>query len=84
MAMQYGLTSTWKQMAEEREQTARNMARIAIGLFVACNVLAVTSYTAQSRYSNLCEYVETEGSNLALTAPTETSFARVLMTDYCG
>lgn len=84
MAMPYGLTSTWKQMAEEREQTARNMARIAIGLFVACNVLAVTSYSAQSRYSTLCEYVDTEGAKIATSAPTETSFARVLMTDYCG
>lgn len=84
MAMQYGLTSTWKQMAEEREQTARNMARIAIGLFVACNVLAVTSYTAQSRYSTLCEFVDTQGVKVAMSAPTEAPFARVLMTDYCG
>lgn len=84
MAMQYGLASTWKQMAEEREQTARTMARIAVGLFVACNVLAVTSFTAQSRYSNLCEYVDTQGPKLAMSAPAETSFARVLMTDYCG
>ncbi len=84
MTAQYGVVSTWKHMAEEREQMARTMARIAVGLFIACNVLAVTSFSAQSRYSNLCEYVDEQAPQIARAAPQETSFARVLMTDYCG
>lgn len=52
------LQFTWKRMAEEREQTARNLARIAIGLFVACNVFAFTTYSGHSRYAELCRQVE--------------------------
>jgi hypothetical protein len=76
MNAQFGLASTWKHMAEEREVAARRMARIAIGLFIICNVLAATSFSAQSRYSTLCGFVGQQASY-------EGTLGRVLLTDYC-
>lgn len=58
MSAASNLQFTWKRMAEEREQTARNLARIAIGLFVACNVFAFTTYSGHSRYAELCRQVD--------------------------
>ncbi len=52
------LQFTWKRMAEEREETARNLGRIAIGLFVACNILAFTTYSGHSRYAELCHQLD--------------------------
>ena len=52
------LQFTWKRMAEEREQTARNLGRIAVGLFVACNVLAFTTYSGHARYAELCRKLD--------------------------
>jgi hypothetical protein len=48
------LQFTWKRMAEEREETARSLGRIAIALFLVCNVLAFTTYSGHSRYAQLC------------------------------
>jgi len=48
------LQFTWKRMAQEREETARNLGRIAIALFIACNVLAFTTYSGHSHYAKLC------------------------------
>jgi len=79
MRVQYGLASSWKHMAEEREAAARRMARIAVGLFIVCNVLAATSFSAQSRYSNLCNYVGEQASVL----PQEATFNAVLLSEYC-
>ena len=80
MRPHYGLASTWKVMAEERELTARRMAQIAVGLFIICNVLAATSFSAQSRYADLCNYV---GDQTAALAP-EGSLKRTLLNEYCG
>lgn len=80
MRVQYGLASSWKHMAEQREVSARRMARIAVGLFIVCNVLAATSFSAQSRYSNLCDYVGAQASSLS----QEAKLNRVLLNDYCG
>jgi hypothetical protein len=80
MRVQYGLASSWKHMAEQREVSARRMARIAVGLFIVCNVLAATSFSAQSRYSNLCDYVGAQASSLSQDA----NLNRVLLNDYCG
>jgi hypothetical protein len=80
MQAQFGLASSWKHMAEERELAARRMARIAAGLFIVCNVLAATSFSAQSRYSNLCDYVGKQAPNLAQTGELN----RTLLNDYCG
>lgn len=80
MQAQFGLTSSWKQMAEERELAARRMARIAVGLFVVCNVLAATSFSAQSRYSNLCDYVGRQAPSLAEVGELN----RTLLNEYCG
>lgn len=80
MQPQFGSTSSWKHMAEERELAARRMARIAVGLFVVCNVLAATSFSAQSRYSNLCDYVGQQAPSLA--QPGELKLT--LLNEYCG
>ena len=80
MRGQYGLASTWKHMAEQRELAARRMARIAVGLFVVCNVLAATSFSTQSRYSNLCEYIGEQSLSLSQPGTLNT----VLLSDYCG
>lgn len=80
MRPQYGLASSWKLMAEEREVTARRMAQIAVGLFIVCNVLAATSFSAQSRYADLCNYVGEQADRLA----PEGSLKRVLLNEYCG
>ena len=79
MRGQYGLASSWKHMAEEREVAARRMARIAVALFIVCNVLAATSFSAQSRYANLCEFVGQQASSL----PQDGTLNRVLMSEYC-
>ena len=79
MRVQYGLVSSWKHMAEEREVAARRMARIAVALFIVCNVLAATSFSAQSRYANLCEYVGEQAQNL----PQDGSLNSVLLHEYC-
>ena len=54
MSAASNLQFTWKRMAEEREATARNLGRIVIGLFVAGNVLAFTTYAGHARYAELC------------------------------
>ena len=79
MRTQYGLASSWKHMAEQREVSARRMARLAVGLFIVCNVLAATSFSAQSRYSSLCDYVGKQAPGLS----QEASLNRVLLNDYC-
>jgi len=54
MSAASNLQFTWKRMAEEREETARSLGRIAIALFILCNVLAFTTYSGHSRYAQLC------------------------------
>lgn len=80
MQVQYGLASSWKHMAEEREAAARRMARIAVGLFIVLNVLAATSFSAQSRYSDLCDFVGQQAPGL----PQDGTLNRTLLNDYCG
>jgi hypothetical protein len=80
MRPHYGLASTWKVMAEERELTARRMAQIAVGLFIVCNVLAATSFSAQSRFADLCNYVGEQTAGLK----KEGSLKQTLLNEYCG
>ena len=80
MQAQRGLASSWKHMAEEREAAASRMARIAVALFIVCNVLAATSFSAQSRYSNLCDYVGEQAPSL----PEDGTMSQLLLNDYCG
>ena len=80
MRAQYGLASSWKQMAEEREAAARRMARIAVGLFIVCNVLVATSFSAQSRYSNLCDFVDAQSTS----RPQDGELNRALLNDLCA
>jgi hypothetical protein len=65
MSAASNLQFTWKRMAEEREETARNLGRIAIGLFVACNVLAFTTYSGHSRFGELCQRIDGINPSLA-------------------
>ena len=80
MRAQYGLASSWKQMAEEREVAARRMARLAVGLFIVCNVLVATSFSAQSRYSSLCDFVGEQSTSLT----HEAELNRALLNDFCA
>ena len=80
MRAQYGLASSWKQMAEEREAAARRMARLAVGLFIVCNVLVATSFSAQSRYSSLCDFVGEQSTKL----PQDGELNRALLNDFCA
>lgn len=57
MSAASNLQFTWKRMAEEREETARSLGRIAIALFILCNVLAFTTYSGHSRYAQLCRQI---------------------------
>lgn len=80
MRTQYGLASSWKQMAEEREVAARRMARLAVGLFIVCNVLIATSFSAQSRYSSLCSFVGAQAASL----PHDGELNSTLLNDFCA
>jgi hypothetical protein len=80
MHAQYGLASSWKHMAEEREVSARRMARLAVALFIVCNVLVATSFSAQSRYSSLCTFVGEQATHL----PQDGELNRALLNDFCG
>lgn len=80
MRTQYGLASSWKQMAEEREVAARRMARLAVGLFIVANVLVATSFSAQSRYSSLCDFVGEQSTSLS----PEAELNRALLNDFCA
>lgn len=80
MRPHYGLASTWKVMAEERELTARRMAQIAVGLFIVCNVLAATSFSAQSRYADLCNYVGEQAAKFS----KGDSLKGTLLNDFCS
>ena len=80
MRPHYGLASTWKVMAEERELTARRMAQIAVGLFIVCNVLAATSFSAQSRYADLCNFVGEQAEHF----PQGAKLKQVLLNEFCG
>lgn len=80
MHAQSQLASSWKVMAEEREVAARRMAQIAVGLFIVCNVLAATSFSAQSRYASLCNYVGEQSQSL----PQDGTLNQVLLNEFCG
>lgn len=73
----------WKQIAEEKQNAARQMARVAMGLFVITGVLAATTFSARSNYSSMCTYV---GERHAADAAEykENELTKALMTDYCS
>jgi len=56
------------------------MARLAVGLFIVCNVLVATSFSAQSRYSSLCDFVDAQATNL----PPNGELNRTLLNDFCA
>ncbi len=76
-------TTAWKEIAEEKQHMARQMARIAMGLFVVTSVLAGTTFSAQSKYSNLCSFVgERHAQDTA--EYKETELTETLLTGYCS
>ena len=73
----------WKDIAEEKQNMARQMARVAMGLFVITGVLTATTFSAHSKYSNLCSYVgERHAADVADFKDTE--LTKALLTDYCS
>jgi hypothetical protein len=73
--------AVWKQVAEEKADAARTMGRIALGLFVACNVLAATAFSAHSNYSSMCSFVD-ERQQADVYGDDEVT--KVLKTDFCS
>ncbi len=74
--------AVWKQIANEKDDMAKHMARIALGLFIACNVLAATAYSAHSKYSSMCSFVD-EKQQLAADGYTDEKITTVLKADFC-
>jgi len=74
--------AVWKEIANEKEDTARTMARIALGLFVACNVLAATAFSAHSNYSSICSFVD-ERQKAEAEAYEQNEVTQRLKADYC-
>lgn len=72
----------WKQIATEKEYTAKQMVRISLGLFVACNILAATAFAAQSKVSTICSFVHQQQE--LSDGSTDHEVTKVLQTEYCG
>ena len=70
-----------RHLPPDRENVARTMCRIALGLFVACNVLAATAFSAHSNYSSICEFVD-ERQQAAEFG--EEDLTRLLKSDFCS
>ena len=73
--------TVWKEIATEKEDTARTMCRVALGLFVACNVLAATAFSAHSNYSSICSFVD---ERQQAGAYGEEDLTKVLKLEYCS
>ena len=73
--------TAWKQIATEKEYAAKQLVRISLGLFVACNVLAATTFAAQSKYSSMCNFVEQQHE--LSDGTTDDEVTKVLKSDYC-
>ena len=71
----------WKQVAEEKADTARTMGRISLGLFVACNVLAATAFSAHSNYASMCSFVD---ERQQADAYGDDEVTKVLKADFCS
>ena len=76
-------TAIWKEIATEKEDTARTMARVALGLFLACNVLAVTAFSAHTNYSSICSFVD-ERQKVEAEAYEKNEVTQRLKADYCS
>ncbi len=76
-------SAVWKEIATEKEDTARTMARISLGLFVACAVLAATAFSAHSNYSSICSFVD-ERHKVEAEAYEENEVTRQLKAEYCS
>ena len=75
--------TVWKEIASEKEDAARTMGRIAIGLFGACAILSMTSFSAHSNYSRICSFVDQRQQAQAASYGEE-EFTAVLRTEYCS
>lgn len=74
--------TVWRQIATEKDNTAKTLVRVALGLFVACNVLAATAFSAHSKYSSICSFVDEKQQEAAGGFSDETITA-TLKTDFC-
>ncbi|NNE23488.1 MAG: hypothetical protein HKN11_12845 [Rhizobiales bacterium] len=73
----------WKEKATEKEDAARMMSRIAMGLSALCFVLAFTAMSAHWNYSRICSFVDQRQQAQAASYGEE-EFTVILKTQYCS
>jgi len=72
----------WKKLANESQQAARNLARLACVLTFAVVVLVSYSFSTQARYSQLCGEITAKADTPGVKAMRE--FAANLSTSFCN
>lgn len=83
MAITIGTPPTaWKRLADESQQAARTMARLAAVLTFAVIVLVSYSFSTQARYSQLCGKITATAGTPGLKAMRE--FASTLSNSFCN
>jgi len=71
----------WKRLADENQQSAKFMARLSIGLFIALLVVVIYAFSARSSFSSLCTTIERGSQEQAAFKTRE--FARDVALAYC-
>jgi len=72
----------WKRLANESQQTARTMARIACVLTFAVVVLISYTFSTEARYSQLCNEITAKADTPGVQAMRD--FAANLSTSFCN
>lgn len=52
----------WKRMADENQQSAKLLARVAVALFILLLCVGAYAVSAHSRYESLCNTIETKST----------------------
>lgn len=73
----------WREKASEKEDAARIMVRISMGLSGACFILAFTAFSAHSDYSRICSFVDQRHQAQAASYGEE-EFTLILRNEYCS
>jgi hypothetical protein len=74
--------TTWKRLADESQQAARTLARIACVLTFAVVVLVSYSFSTQARYSQLCGEITATAGTPGIKAMRD--FASTLSASFCN
>lgn len=53
----------WKRMADENQQSARILARVAVTLFVLLIGVGVYAFSANAKYRDLCSTINNSAAN---------------------